>query len=961
MRVRWFRPTLVVLSLLSTSCAPRVGAPETAVMASAPVVRQSPLDDRQIATFVLPNGLRALVVSDPDTDMAAAAVDVHIGQFSDPWDRQGLAHFLEHMLFMGTEKYPEEDAYRKFIQDHGGRTNAGTGQTHTRYHFQVTQDQLEPALDRFAQFFIAPKLDPAYVERERNAVHAEYKLKVKDDARRIREVRRSTSNPAHPFAKFSVGNLDTLADREGDTVWEDLKALYDAAYSASRMTVVVVGREDVATLSQMVRSRFGLVASDGQPVVHTDVPPFLPEQLGVKVHIVPEEERRTLTLEFLTPPMAPNFRTKPEAYLAGLLGHEGEGTLYTYLKDKGWIEGLGTGMDGADDHGLFTATFRLTEAGFEHRDEVVDAFFAYVKLVGDEGITAERYDELRKLADLRFAFAETADAVSTVNGLSYALHQVPPEHAIDHGYLYERFDADLIRSLHAQLRPDNMRMLLVAPGLSTDQVEARYDAPYAVIPLTSAEHARWTSVDVPEALRLPDPNPYIAEDVSLDAPVADVTEPVRLLDTPQLELWHHPDVSFAVPKAMVRVEVFSEAPGHSDRDGILNVLYGQLLSDSLETFNYPLREAGVGFSLGEGSHGLTLGVSGYDDKQQVVLAELLRRVRAFRIDPARFEVVRERVLRSWRNATHARPISQASRRLTESMVRHALPATFGISVLEDLTVEELEAFIDRFHATLSARMLVHGNHDGAAARAMAEQVQATLLAEAGVADRGLVEVALLPPGRTLVRDLDIDHDDSSIIMYFQGTATSVEEAAPDVLLGQLLRTPFFTQLRTEQQLGYVVGMSYSRFDEVAGLKASIQSSVAGPVVLQERIEAFLHDFRTTLAQMPAEEFDTVRQGLIDDILEREERLSARSSRYARELSRGFVDFDSRERAAAALEAVTQAQVLDVLDRVVLSDERRLMIVRNTGHAHTADLPAEPGCAEEVCFADVLTERFARPR
>ena len=200
------------------SCAPKA-APMAPPEAEELTIITNELDDRDYKYFELENGLKALVVSDPDADMAAASLNVKVGQFSDPWDRQGLAHFLEHMLFMGTEKYPAEDDYRKYIQDHGGSTNAGTGQENTSYFFQVAHDHLEPSLDRFAQFFISPLLDPHYVERERNAVNSEYSLKVKEEARRFREVRRATSNPQHPFAFFAEletphFSCDTSVDME---------------------------------------------------------------------------------------------------------------------------------------------------------------------------------------------------------------------------------------------------------------------------------------------------------------------------------------------------------------------------------------------------------------------------------------------------------------------------------------------------------------------------------------------------------------------------------------------------------------------------------------------------------------------------------------------------------------------------------------------------------------------------
>ena len=72
-----------------------------------------------------------LLISDPTTEKSAAALDVHIGSMSDPPNLPGLAHFCEHMLFLGTEKFPDEDEYEKFLNLHSGSFNALTSSDDT--------------------------------------------------------------------------------------------------------------------------------------------------------------------------------------------------------------------------------------------------------------------------------------------------------------------------------------------------------------------------------------------------------------------------------------------------------------------------------------------------------------------------------------------------------------------------------------------------------------------------------------------------------------------------------------------------------------------------------------------------------------------------------------------------------------------------------------------------------------
>src|SRR5205809_587722 len=95
---------------------------------------QAPTDTAVFRRFTLDNGMRVLLVSDSRFNKSAASLAVVTGQIDDPREREGLAHFLEHMLFLGTEKYPEVTEYGNFIRSNGGRNNAYTSTDHTNYH-----------------------------------------------------------------------------------------------------------------------------------------------------------------------------------------------------------------------------------------------------------------------------------------------------------------------------------------------------------------------------------------------------------------------------------------------------------------------------------------------------------------------------------------------------------------------------------------------------------------------------------------------------------------------------------------------------------------------------------------------------------------------------------------------------------------------------------------------------------
>src|SRR5210317_214494 len=230
----WLRPLLPMLALsvatLLVACYQPSDAGDAAQLAAKQPV-QSPNDDLKYRYLELENTLPVLLISDPDTTKAAAALDVMVGSGDNPPGRGGLAHFLEHMLFLGTDKYPNAAEYEEYITEHGGSRNAYTSLENTNYFFDVNAPYLPEALDRFAQFFISPRFDAQYVEREKNAVEAEYQMGLTSDGRRELDVLQEVINQEHPYSQFTVGSLETLADRPDSSVRDELIRFYEENYS----------------------------------------------------------------------------------------------------------------------------------------------------------------------------------------------------------------------------------------------------------------------------------------------------------------------------------------------------------------------------------------------------------------------------------------------------------------------------------------------------------------------------------------------------------------------------------------------------------------------------------------------------------------------------------------------------------------------------------------------------------
>ncbi|MEX2365272.1 MAG: insulinase family protein, partial [Pseudohongiellaceae bacterium] len=314
-----------------------------AALADAFEVGKSPNDRRDYRALVLDNQLRVILISDPQSDKAAAALDVFSGSNSDPEDYPGLAHFLEHMLFLGTAKYPEAGEYQEYIASHGGSHNAYTAYENTNYYFDIEKDHLAEALDRFSQFFIAPLFTQDYVTRERNAVHSEYQSNLQNDGRRSYSILKKVINQDHPLAGFSVGSLETLRDDGEGSLRNALLNHYGENYSANIMSLAILGAGSLDELEALAREYFSAIPNRRVSRPGTDEPLFTPGTLPARLDIKPVRDVRSLSYSFPIPVVRPYYKSKPLNYLGNVIGHEGEASLLSLLKDRGWVNSLSAG------------------------------------------------------------------------------------------------------------------------------------------------------------------------------------------------------------------------------------------------------------------------------------------------------------------------------------------------------------------------------------------------------------------------------------------------------------------------------------------------------------------------------------------------------------------------------------------------------------------------------------------
>ncbi|MBU25715.1 MAG: hypothetical protein CMD99_06765 [Gammaproteobacteria bacterium] len=869
------------------------------------------LSDREYRYLTLTNALQVLLISDPSTDKGAASMDVYTGTNNDPEEFPGLAHFLEHMLFLGTDKFPDAGEYQQFISNQAGSNNAFTAPEHTNYFFSLNPKALSPALDRFSRFFIAPTFDPDYVEREINAVHAEYQSKIRDPARLSLEATKGGLNPKHPFTRFGAGNLDTL---KKPGLLAALKTFYRNEYSANRMSLVVLGEESLDDLEKMVRERFADIQNHGLPRSAVRTPLFDVKRLPYVVHSQPATESRQLTLLFPVPDTEAFAGSAILQFIGHLIGHEGETSLLTYLKAAGYANHLVAGESiGMTESRSFSISVNLTPEGFANRDYIIEEIFKVIRLIEQDGLEQWRFDELKTVAEATFRFEEESDPQSLVTYLSRKLHGVPAHQLFTRGRLLTEFKPELVKDILTWLAPEQMLVRVIAPEIEPSETTQYYPTPIHRFSLEKNRLARFQVArwKTPSMVELPKPNLLIN----------DPLEPVPAVRKATIETQPHPlfitdgatgyvltENRYGQPRSDLFIRLRTPLASNSPEATIMSDLLSDAINEHLNSVSYTAALAGVGFVARSSQSGITLKFSGFHNSLIPLVDRVLDALPIPLIDEATWTRLHQLKSQSLARAQLQRPSSH----LFDVMTSKLMPLTYGT-----MELNEVLAAIDRttfheyqkaFFSGFKTEIFLHGP----VSKAIGEALILRWVGRLPI-DKNTPEVEITTsswPGKQS-QSFEYEHPDQAAAVLYVDQNTDPGSRILNQLASNLIEAPFYTRLRTEKQLGYITFASAFRLFNTPILVGAIQSPTVGPDKLALAIEAEFRGFADVVESMTLEQFESQRLSLLDRVMNPPSTQAELSNAIwsAIGLRRPFND---RMMQAQALEALTKDQFIAYL-------------------------------------------------
>lgn len=806
------------------------------------------LQNRKTSKIRLSNNLEVWIISDPLAEQSAAALSVNIGSWQDPVEYPGTAHFLEHMLFLGTKKYPSEDEFMSFVSQGGGQSNAYTFTDRTVYAFSICHEKFTDAIDRFSQFFTAPLFNPSGLHREINAINQENDKNLENDLWRGWMVFKETGNPKHPNCLFSTGNKHTLANIPREVV----KRWHREHYSSDRMHLVLYSSLPLDKLEQLVTTTFSSIPNNeyflpsiGQTVMSV-------EQLGSIIYLEPIQMKKQIGFTWELPEELVNDNTHSAELLAYILKSRAPNSLFEYLQKDGLIENISANiLRLSKNQALFQLDIDATQKGINEIGSLIKQTFSVLESLQQSSIPQSLFEELKALSTLKYNYQHRSSAFKYVMKHAESLLYEPLSTYPERTMVASEYNPEQIDKLLSHLKLSNCLTMVIAPESLTSMTPTHREkwlgGLYTIdkLDLSPASKSRVVAKNT----GIPIDNPFLPEKLQLTTfdsdPVPHPCWDAKLLSRDKSgALYFLQDRYYLTPKVACYFGIKTPALNPSPYSHMLFDLFLISLEEQLAPIMYQAKSAGIKLETAVKDLQLQIIVQGYSDKIDALVISAFDTLTNISISPEKFVHNKEKLLQAYYNHIERLPIF-----LSQEVVSHILypdshRTSHLISFLKELDYDSFSLFLSTCLQKNYIEGLISGNYKKSHALVLWEKILSKLpQTEFRIEEHHKKNILLLNSSDGPYKVVETtNRQGTAIQLLLQGGSFSFDRLAAAKVFENIIKQPFFTTLRTQQQVAYIAHSNTQLVENQLLHFFSVHSSTHHGDELLARFELFLEGY-----------------------------------------------------------------------------------------------------------------------
>jgi insulysin len=874
-------------------------------------------DSRKFYGSKLNNGIKYIIVNDSHLKKSFVTVSVNIGSYSNPEGYDGLAHFLEHMLFMGSKKFPKENHYNERLNQLGGSSNAYTDVMETVYYFNVFDEGLNEIMDIFSRFFIDPLFDPDSVNREINAVDSEHKKNIHKDFWKKFQLMLYLTNSDSNTNQFITGSLNTLNRLD---IREKVIEFYNKYYIPENISICVGSSQPVEEIEKMIANTFGYIPKSSHHNKLVITKPFYSNNMNKFYHLKSLSTIYELLFIWEIPSQEKYMRTKEFLIFDKVLRNESTNSLFFYLKNLGYINSIRSEIK---YEGMYIITFNLSKEGFNNIDLIQKVLFDCIEQI--KKLDIKKYAEYyKKLLEVNFDCIDKFQTEDLCNLLAVNHHYEETQLSYETSFKISSLkNTNEYISLYDQfLTPNNVIKILVSSNHPNEtQFEyhqlKEYEATYAEIPILVSRN-----VTVDKSFCCFDiENPYININPSIIENLDQFDEPA-LIGTRQ---WYGGCSKFSEPLLNIWLQFNNSNYFSSSKNYLLSHISCSVLNFLSSVILYKPLELcySISFIPRPSTSSININIKGVNDIEKLQL--LIKDINQFmkNINEHFIKLSEDYItnlLVSLSDAYSNIKFNNSWEYVSYKIKNYSLKTEFDylelIKEIKNINYNTIKDYLSNIVQKSSLTSLVYGN------------IKSNNVKNLFVIFNDLYLNNITPlPKINELEDFELVHpnikEKANCVSYLYPIGTFIpREYILLSLTANILRQSFFDILRTKNQLGYLVSMGSTNIRNFNFIIQKIQSDK--PV---DFIEEKIGEFNKTIRkQIQEAEFEKFVATLKNELEEPEYSLEEKIDKYLPEISLREYLFNRNELLLDQLKKITRQDLLDFVDRNINEQNRKRFII-----------------------------------
>ena len=799
-------------------------------------VNKSPNDNNDYKTFTLNNKLNVFISSDTNIKSSSVGMLVKIGFYNDTIS--GIAHFLEHMLFNGTKKYPNESEFMSLINKNNGHTNAYTCETHTFYYYEIFGDKLDMSLDMFSRFFYEPLLNKKSISREIEAVDAEHKKNINNDKWRKSHILSHACESSHPCKNFGCGTRETLNIPD---INKHVRKFYETYYSSDLMTLFIVSNKTINELEILVNKYFNKIKLNvnkkNRELKLKNM--LIPNKL---IKLIPIEDTDELILYYELPNYRTNPNMNPEAFVSFILNDMSENTLYDTLIKQQYISSMNCYItDNIYDKIIYSININLLPEGYNNLDYIIQMVHDYINILKYSDLS-KLYNDFIKLLDYNFKYQESINAIDRILNYSYIVSNlsIPLNDILTVQYNYEQYNV-IQNEIYNMLNLMNMNNVVIV--CMSKQIENMNDTfmkdKYYNAEFIIEDYIKPKTINHNGFLSLPSLNKYLSFGENI------INNNMNEYEEIKNNIYYYATNQFKTPDGIIYMRLELPESIKNIYNNTNSILYFDSLMYEINSELSMCFNANYFISINYSIGYLFIEIYGNYEKLNTVCEFIINSILNTTVSEKYFNTCKYLMIQYDQNEIYSEPYVYISEEFNKYIFSKYYSSKERIKIMDTITLQSVNDITKKIFNHVKLKAIIGGNITYEQAIKICDILE--LFKSNNKNEIKLCYKKIKKKYKRIDKihehNKEINYAFSSNYIIIQDDCCLNKDYEMINILNKIINVDYFNKLRTKEQFGYIVSSDINKFFDNVYFTFMIQSSSKTPDEMIKRTNKFIKNYQ----------------------------------------------------------------------------------------------------------------------